>query len=231
MIHTKEKQATSTEIQNLHLDISEIFYSIQGEGSYAGYPCIFIRLSGCNLNCNWCDTKYARINNKNKVNIANIIKTIKKYPANVVEITGGEPLLQENILYLINILHTQKNKILLETSGSLPISKIPQYVHIILDIKAPGSGESENNYFENLKMIKPDDDIKIVICDKTDFLWAIEISEKNNLINRKNPVILQPAFEKISPEALGEWIKKSGLSFKLGVQLQKYIYPNKKRGV
>ena len=213
------------------LDINEIFYSIQGEGTYAGYPCVFVRLNGCNLRCIWCDTKYALYKDFIKLSIEDIIEKINTFKSNIVEITGGEPLIQDQTYELIENLHKNKKTILLETSGSICIKKVPHYVHIIMDIKAPGSGEQNKNIYSNIKTLKPTDDIKIIIGSIKDFKWVEKLVKNHNLFARKNPVILQPAFNKISASLLGEWIKDSKFLFKLGLQLQKYIFSEKERGV
>jgi len=229
-ISREEKSNTVLKNKISYLNISEIFYSIQGEGSYSGYPCVFIRVGGCNLNCIWCDTKYA-FSSTHKLKIEEIVKKINKYPTNMVEITGGEPLLQKNIYFLFNKINMSRKKILLETSGSLDISKVPSYVHIIMDLKAPGSGEEKYNDYDNIIRLKPSDDIKIVISDENDFRWVEKLFYKNNFKKFEKPIILQPVHNILHPSNLSDWIKNSKVPFRLGLQLQKYIYPKKNRGV
>ena len=213
------------------LSINEIFYSIQGEGSYAGYACIFIRLMGCNLRCTWCDTEYSFYEGS-KQSYDDIYNTIQKYPCTMVELTGGEPLLQKNIFPFFDFLYKKGYQILIETSGSISIENIPNYVHIVMDLKAPASGESEKNIYSNLSLLKPTDDLKIVVASQEDMQWAYNIC-REYLIDTilKKPVILQPAFNIISPEDVGEFIKHSQYIFRLGMQLHKYIYSPTAKGV
>ena len=214
-----------------YLQINEIFFSIQGEASYMGYPCIFIRLMGCNLRCTWCDTAYAFYEGK-KMSIAQILEIILSYPSKLVQITGGEPLLQENTYILIRDLHQAKYKILLETSGATSIQKVPHYVHISMDLKAPGSNEQDKNYFSNIDYLKRTDDIKVVIANIADFEWVKNIVQQYNLFERFDMApILQPVFNKFSLKELANLIQYSSLPFRLGIQLHKFIYPESTRGV
>ena len=151
------------------LQITEIYYSIQGESSYQGKPCIFIRLTGCDLRCSWCDTEYA-FQGGEKFSIDKILEEIKKFNCKLVEITGGEPLLQKDVLKLAKNLISNNYTVLLETGGHKSIKNIPQQVVTIMDIKCPGSGESVKNHLENIKYLKPHDEIKFVITDKNDFI-------------------------------------------------------------
>ncbi len=213
------------------LVVNEIFYSIQGEASFSGYPCIFIRLTGCHLRCNWCDTSYSFYEGT-KNTFHEIFDQIKKFPSHLVEITGGEPLLQQNVFLFFQFLYERKYKILLETSGAKSISEVPEFVHIVMDIKAPGSGEVEKNDHQNLYSIKPSDDLKIVVSSGMDLKWAEEICIQHNVHSILNkPPILQPVFENISLKEIGEFIKYSSVAFRLGMQMHKYIYPAHARGV
>ncbi len=214
-----------------YLQINEIFFSIQGEASYMGYPCIFIRLMGCNLRCTWCDTAYAFYEGK-KMSIAQILEIILSYPSKLVQITGGEPLLQENTYVLIKNLHQAKYKILLETSGATSIQKVPPYVHISMDLKAPGSNEQDKNSLSNIDYLKRTDDIKVVIANIADFEWVKNIVQQYNLFERFDMApILQPVFNKFSLKELANLIQYSSLPFRLGIQLHKFIYPESTRGV
>ena len=212
------------------LVITEIFQSIQGEGHYSGFPCSFIRLTGCNLSCKWCDTEYA-YDNGTSMDIDEIVTNVSEFNNRIVEITGGEPLLQENVYTLFDLLHQRGNHILLETNGSLLINQVPEYVHIIMDIKAPGSDGFDLNALKNLSYIKRTDEIKIVISNYEDFEWALETCSTNQLFNFfEKPIILQPAFRMLPEQELSRWILNSGKLFKLGVQLHKYIFGENVRG-
>lgn len=213
------------------LRVNEIFHSIQGEGTYALYPCIFVRLTGCNLRCSWCDTTYSFFEGEPQT-LEHILGQISEWPTELVEITGGEPLLQRNVYALFDALHQAGKKVLLETSGSILIDKVPAFVHIILDMKAPGSGEAEKNRYENLALLKPGDDLKIVVANKADFDFAVSLVKEHQLTEKLNrPIILQPVFGVLEPAELGEWIKNSDLPFRLGLQLHKYIYEPTLRAV
>lgn len=213
------------------LKINEIFYSIQGEGSFALYPCVFIRLTGCNLRCVWCDTTYSYYEGETK-SLEQILNAVQEYPCNLVEVTGGEPLLQKNVYLLFELLHGENKKILLETSGSILVDKVPSYVHIVFDIKAPDSGEEKKNRYENLQWIKPTDDVKFVVASHDDFLFAEKITEKYTLHTKlEKPPIIQPVFGKLSGGEVGEWVKSSCFSFRLGLQLHKFLYEPTLRAV
>ena len=223
--------ANNTERQALTLKVNEIFHSIQGEGTYALYPCTFIRLSGCNLRCTWCDTTYSFYEGQGQA-LGDILTQISGYNANLVEITGGEPLLQKNVYPLMDLLSESGKKVLLETSGSILIDRVPQYVHVILDMKAPGSGEDSKNEYENLALLKRTDDLKIVVSDRADFDFAIGLIERYHLSTKlERPPIIQPSFGQLEPIELGEWIKASTTPLRMGMQLHKYIYEPTLRAV
>ena len=218
-----------------HLFINEIFYSIQGEGSFIGWPCIFIRLMGCNLRCSWCDTTYSFYEGK-KQSFYEILEQIKTYNCKLIEVTGGEPLIQKETLSFLNFLKSHDYKVLLETSGSISIEHVPDEVHIVMDLKAPGSGESKKNLFTNINYLKASDDLKIVISNKKDFYWAEKIYFDYQIQNRlKKPAIIQSVFDESKPlytlSVLASLLKESKAFFRMGVQLHKLIYPNKERGV
>lgn len=212
------------------LVINEIFYSLEGEGRYQGEKSVFIRTTGCPLRCSWCDTEYAFYEG-NRLSIESIIKELNQYSTNLVHITGGEPLIQKNLSELIRVLLDNNYRVIIETGGAHSIADLPAPVHISMDIKAPASGESDKNLYENLKHIKETDDIKIVIEDQNDFNWTCQTVKKYNLAERKHPVILQPAWQKFDLENLARLIKESDINFKLGIQLHKYIYKGAERGV
>ena len=164
----------------MNLKINEIYYSIQGESSYSGLPCVFIRLTYCNLRCSYCDTEYAFYEGKD-LDIKQIIKKVNSYKCDLVEITGGEPLLQKNCIKLIDELEKNNKKVLIETGGSLPIKNISKNTHIILDLKCPSSNMKSKNLWDNLDYIKKTDEIKFVIGNKTDYNWVKKIIKKHNL--------------------------------------------------
>ena len=207
--------------------INEIFYSIQGESIYSGFPCIFIRFTGCNLRCSYCDTKYAYYEGKEE-EIDNILKKIKIYPCNLIEITGGEPLLQNEVTFLINSLIKNCYQVLIETNGSLSIKNLPKEGLVkILDLKCPGSGMSHKMDFGNIELLTKDDQIKFAIKDKRDFLWAVDVIKRFNL-EKMGQILFSPVFGVIEPKDLAEWIKNSGLKARLQLQLQKVIWGEKK---
>ena len=212
------------------LNLSEIFFSIQGESTFAGLPCIFIRFAGCNLRCKYCDTKFS-YETKFSLETQEILqKTKKYYPVKLVEITGGEPLLQNEIYNLIESLHKDNFKILLETNGSISLKQVPQYVIKIVDVKCPGSGYEDSFLKENLKYIdSKKDEIKFVLSDRNDFDWAKDFIRKFNLENYK--IIYSAVFEKLSPKTLAEWILEDKLKIRMQLQMHKYIWGKDKRGV
>lgn len=213
------------------LNISEIFLSIQGESSYAGFPCGFIRFSGCNLNCSWCDSLYANSEGK-QFSVDEVFNQIEKYNIRLVEITGGEPLLQADGLYhLSEILLRSGYKILLETNGTLSLKNIDKNIHIIMDIKTPSSNANSSFLFENLNYLKPTDEIKFIIQDKIDFSWALSLIKAHNLLNKFN-ILFSPVFNKLPSKNLSSWIIHSKLySARLNLQLHKYIWGPDKKGV
>lgn len=203
------------------LRITEIFHSIQGESSHAGRPCTFVRLSRCNLRCTWCDTTYSFTGGK-RMSLDQIMAQVDEYGCKVVELTGGEPLLQPLALPLMERLCDAGYEVLIETSGSLDISAIDKRVHIIMDLKAPGSGEVEKNRYENLEHLKATDELKIVILDETDFKWALATLEKYALLP-DSKVIFSPVHGQLDPGELGRWILEAGIDVRLGLQIHKYL--------
>lgn len=211
------------------LKICELFLSIQGESTYAGYPCIFIRLTGCNLKCSYCDTQYAYEEGE-EWEINRIIKNLEQYPFKLVCITGGEPLLQEEVYDLIDALEERGYKILLETNGSISIKDLPPQVIKIVDLKAPGSKESEKNLYENISLMGKDDEIKFVLSSYEDYLWAKAKIEEFKL-DKICSVLLSPAWGILNPAELAGWMLKDGMTARLQLQMQKIIWPSKCRGI
>ena len=204
------------------LKVNEIFYSLQGESSYVGLPTIFIRLTGCPMRCNYCDTEYAFNVGKN-LTIDKILESIDKYKTKNVTVTGGEPLAQKECWDLLTILCDKKYEVSLETGGAISISKIDERVKIILDIKTPTSGEDKNNHWDNLKLIKPTDEIKFVVTDRKDYIWAKEILFRERL-NEKALVLISPAYGDIDPKELAGWILQDNLPVRFQIQLHKVIW-------
>lgn len=214
----------------ISLNLSEIFYSIQGESTYAGLPCIFIRLAGCNLRCSYCDTRYA-YTTRFTLTIKQILARIKRYsPVQLVEVTGGEPLIQEGSYTLLQALISQKNlqtashTILLETNGSILLDRVPAEVIKIVDIKTPGSRMADKMVWQNISLLNRNDEIKFVITDKTDFDWALEKIDKYKLL--RFHVLFSPSYENLSLATLAAWILKAKIPVRLQPQLHKIISYN-----
>ena len=212
------------------LKLSEIFLSIQGESTYAGLPCIFIRLAGCNLRCKYCDTTYSYETKFEKYS-EDILKEIQQYkPIKLVEITGGEPLIQSEIYDLLTILYDNEYEILLETNGTINLEKIPDYVTKIVDVKCPGSGFEDSFLTENFKHISlQKDEIKFVISDRQDYDWATNFIKKYDL--QKYIILFSPVLEKLEPQKLAKWITEDKLPVRMQLQLHKLIWGKEKRGV
>jgi 7-carboxy-7-deazaguanine synthase len=216
------------------LKIHEIFFSIQGESTYAGLPCAFVRLSGCNLRCSYCDTRHA-YEEGDELSMGRIIEEVARYPTGLVEITGGEPLLQPEVTSLITALADRHYKVLLETNGSLSLAGIDERATTIMDIKCPGSGMSDRMLWDNLDALRSHDEIKFVLTDRIDFDWALEIMGEYRL-PVKYVVHLSPAFGILEPGRLASWMLQSrtregGSNARLQMQLHKYIWPGVERGV
>jgi 7-carboxy-7-deazaguanine synthase len=211
------------------LKINEIYASIQGESSHTGLPCVFIRLTGCNLRCSWCDTAYAFNDGKN-LSLEETLKQVKAFKLPLVEITGGEPLMQEEVYPLMEALLKEGYQVMLETGGSLPIDKVPEKVIKILDIKCPGSGEEKKNYFENLKLLSPHDEIKFVLLDRADYEWSRNLMQKYSL-PLSAQVLFSPVYDKLNLKDLSQWILEDRLPVRLQTQLHKIIWSKDAIGV
>jgi len=209
--------------------INEIFYSIQGESTKAGLPCIFIRFTYCNLRCSYCDTEYAFLEG-NDYSIADLMAEIKKYNCNLVEVTGGEPLMQEESLSLMKILCDSGYEVLLETSGSLPVNNVDSRVKIIMDVKTPSSKMEKNNFYDNFMYLKPTDELKFVVSSEDDYNCSKKLIADYSL-DGKYEILFSPVFGNIEPIKLAEWILKDGLKVRMQLQLHKYIWDPRKRGV
>ena len=210
------------------LKINEIFYSIQGESSKSGMPCIFVRLTYCNLRCSYCDTDYS-FHEGADMSIKQILKKIKEYNCNLVEITGGEPLLQKECIDLMKILLEKKYQVMLETSGSLPIKKVPKEVIKIVDFKCPTSKMHKKNEWGIVGDLQEHDEIKFVIGDYEDYKWTKNKINYYNL-NDKN-ILLSPVHDVLEPRVLSEWVLKDGIKARVQLQLHKYIWSPDTKGV
>jgi 7-carboxy-7-deazaguanine synthase len=209
--------------------IHEIYRSVQGESTFAGLPCVFIRLAVCDLRCTWCDTPHAFTQGEART-LAEILEQVRKLNCPLVEITGGEPLLQEEVFSLMSRLGDAGYTVLLETSGTHDISRVDLRVHIIMDLKCPDSGESAHNRWSNLDVLKPTDQVKFVLASRRDFDWAADTIRRHGL-DRRFVVLLSPAFGMVSPRELAGWLLDSGLQVRMQLQLHKYVWDPKARGV
>jgi len=204
------------------LRISEIFHSLQGESTRAGLPTVFIRLTGCPLRCNWCDTTYA-FSGGETMPIAAILQRVAAFACPTVCVTGGEPLAQANCLALLSALCDTGYAVSLETSGALDISGVDQRVSRIVDLKAPDSGESAKNRWENLDQLRPHDEIKIVLASRADYDWAVAASRQHRLFERCT-VLFSPVWDTLPPQQLAAWIVADRLPVRFQLQLHKVLW-------
>lgn len=208
--------------------VYEIFKSIQGESTYAGLPCVFVRLAGCNLSCSWCDTPYARVPDEAiEMTIAEVIEEVGGYNCPLVEITGGEPLMQEEACLLAAALADRGCRVLVETNGSVCLSGLDPRVVKIVDVKCPSSGHAGSFLLENLEHISLDDEVKFVIGSREDYDSAIRFMEEF-LRGRTEKVLFAPVRPQLSPRELSEWILKDALKVRLQLQLHSYIWPDER---
>lgn len=213
------------------LKVNEIFKSIQGESTYAGLPCTFVRLAGCNLRCTYCDTNYAYYEGK-EISDEDIIAKIDEYGVKCVEFTGGEPMLQEETPNLIKTLLDKGYNVLIETNGSICIGCLDKRLNIIMDYKTPKSGMSERMRPKNFEFLKPTDQIKFVLMDESDYIWAKDIILENKLTDKFEHVLMSPAYGELSPKDLVEWVLKDDLHVRVQLQIHKYIWaPDEREGV
>ena len=210
--------------------INEIFYSVQGESSYAGQPCVFVRLTACDLRCSWCDTPYA-FHEGSKRPIEEVVAEVERYGCSLVEVTGGEPLLQEEVYPLMNELLSRGKTVLLETGGHRSTARVPDPVVTILDVKCPGSGEADRMDWENLNRLRARDEVKFVIKDREDYDYARNIIERFGLSGRAAAIHMSPVHGVLNPRTLSEWVLADRLPVRVQLQLHKYIWPPDTRGV
>jgi len=211
------------------LIVNEIFFSIQGESTHAGRPCGFVRLAHCNLRCEWCDTEYA-FEEGREMALEEIVCELERYPTDLIEVTGGEPLLQSDVLKLITCLLDAQKTVLVETGGSLSVGQVDRRARLIYDIKCPGSGMSERNCWENLALLKDTDEIKFVVKSREDYEWARDRIKEWDLTSR-HTVLFSPAWGRLKPSELAEWVLQDGLPVRVQVQLHKYLWGPDARGV
>jgi 7-carboxy-7-deazaguanine synthase len=212
------------------LTVNEIYHSIQGESTWAGEPCVFVRLTFCDLRCTYCDTEYAFYEGK-KLGLDEIADAVAAFRCPLVEVTGGEPLLQKNVLPLMTILADAGHTVLLETSGAHDISKVDPRVHRIVDLKTPGSGESARNLFSNMEHLTKRDEVKCVIGSREDYEWSREQVAKFQLNERCRAVLFSPIFGRIDPREIVEWILADRLPVRFQLQMHKFIWTPAQRGV
>ena len=207
------------------LVINEIFFSLQGESSFSGLPTIFIRLTGCPLRCQYCDTEYA-FHEGNKITIRNILLEIAKYRTRFVTVTGGEPLAQRGCTDLLTQLCDDGYIVSLETSGAMAIAMVDERVCKILDIKTPGSGEVKKNRFDNLRYLATSDQVKFVICDETDYEWAKTMINDHQLRERCCNILISPSHDQLQATTLADWVLRDQLPVRFQIQLHKYLWGN-----
>jgi len=213
----------------MSLRVTEIFHSIQGESSFAGQPCVFVRLTGCPLRCTWCDSEYTFVGGE-ELSIEAVLGRIRAHGCPLVEVTGGEPLHQPEALRLIERLCGEGYEVLVETSGAMDITPVDQRAHVIMDIKCPGSGMTDRMHWENLTHLASKDEAKFVIKDRADYEWACSILKQYGLAQRCT-VLFGPVFSELEPRLLAEWILADRLPVRLQVQLHKYVWDPNMRGV
>jgi 7-carboxy-7-deazaguanine synthase len=212
------------------LTINEIFHSIQGESTHAGRPCVFVRLTACDLRCSWCDTTYA-FHEGRKMSVDEVLQRVDGYGCDVVEITGGEPLLQKEVYPLMQRLLEQGRTVMLETGGHLSADSVPEGVIRVIDVKCPGSGESEKNHWANLDRLRPTDEVKFVIRDRIDYEYAREVVLTRTLVGRCTAVLFSPVHGVLDPKQLAAWVLEDRLAVRVQLQVHKYIWDATTRGV
>lgn len=204
------------------LRVTEIFLSIQGESTQAGRPCVFVRLTGCDLRCVWCDTEYA-FEGGTPMSIDEVVDRVASYGCALVEVTGGEPLLQRDCVPLMRRLLGRGHEVMVETGGHRSVEEVPTEVRRILDVKCPGSGESGRNHLQNLDLLTPRDEVKFVLADRTDYEWARAFVRERTLHDRC-PVLFSPVWQRLDPKELAAWILEDRLPVRLQLQIHKLIW-------
>jgi 7-carboxy-7-deazaguanine synthase len=208
------------------LRITEIFHSLQGEAETAGRPTVFVRLTGCPLRCQYCDSEYA-FNGGTVLPLSEIMQQVASYSPRYITVTGGEPLAQPNCIELLTALCDAGYAVSLETSGAMDIAKVDSRVSVVLDLKTPGSGESHRNLYSNIALLKPTDQVKFVICDKQDFDWSCFKIDEYDLTNKVPEVLFSASFNELEPKELADWIVAGNLDVRMQLQLHKYLWGDK----
>ena len=213
------------------LRVTEIFRSIQGESTHAGRPCTFVRLTGCPMRCVWCDSEYTFTGGEH-YSIDHVMDQVKAFGCNLVEVTGGEPLAQKEAFNLIKRLCDEGYEVLIETGGYVSTADLDERAKVILDIKCPASGEEPRNDWSNIDRLRPDkDEVKFVIADEGDWLYAKNLIKERNLETRTSAVLISPAWGQVDLQQLADWIAGSGLNVRMQLQLHKYIWGPEVKGV
>lgn len=212
------------------LTVNEIFYSIQGESTRAGVPCVFVRLTACDLRCTWCDTPYA-FHEGRKMSVEEVVAAVERHNCPVVEVTGGEPLLQDDVYPLMERLLALGHTVMLETGGHRPIDRVPRAVIKVVDVKCPGSGETDKNDWSNLNRLAPHDEVKFVVQDRADYEFARDVMARYDLPSRAAAVLVSPVHGRLDPQTLSEWMLADHLPARLQLQLHKFIWHPTTRGV
>lgn len=212
------------------LTVNEIFHSIQGESTHSGRPCVFVRLTACDLRCSWCDTPYAFTEGR-KMSVEDVLAEVDRFGCDLVELTGGEPLLQKEVYPLMQRLLDAGRTVMVETGGHLSIAAVPAPVIRIVDVKCPGSGESERNHWNNLAMLTPQDEVKFVILDRADYEFARQVTAEHALVGRTAAVLFSPVHGVLSAKDLAAWILEDRLGVRLQLQTHKFIWGADVRGV
>ncbi len=212
------------------ITLNEIFYSVQGESSYAGRPCVFVRLTACDLRCSWCDTPYA-FHEGAKRPLDSVLAAVDEYDCPLVEVTGGEPLLQEGVYPLMRGLLDRGKTVLLETGGHRSTARVPGEVITILDVKCPGSGEADRMDWENLDRLRPHDEVKFVLKDRADYEYARGVISRHCLAGRAAAIHMSPVHGVLDARTLSEWVLADNLPVRVQLQLHKYIWDAHTRGV
>lgn len=212
------------------LTVHEIYHSVQGESTHAGRPCVFVRLTACDLRCVWCDTPYAFTGGR-KMAIDEVLDAVAAFGCPLVEVTGGEPLLQPEAPRLLSRLVADGYEVLLETGGHRPLDDVPEAVRAIVDVKCPGSGEADHMHWDNLNQLSSHDEVKFVIADRADFDYARQVVEHYALPGRVAAVHFSPVYGVLSPAELARWILDARLPVRLQLQAHKYIWSPEARGV
>lgn len=212
------------------LTVNEIFYSIQGESTHAGRPCVFVRLTACDLRCTWCDTPYSFAEGR-KMGLDEVLAEVERHECPLVEVTGGEPLLQPDVYPLMEALLAGGRTVLLETGGHVSIERVPAAVVKVVDVKCPASGESHRNHWRNLDLLAPHDEVKFVLQDRGDYEFAREIVRRHLLDRKCAAVLFSPVHARLDLRSLAEWVLADELPVRIQVQLHKYIWGAEVRGV